>query len=66
MHTIEQNILKYRLVQKSINLKYSFILAEMFRFIPVSQFVERYHSFVGNSFNKESLISNNFCEFSNQ
>jgi hypothetical protein len=54
----------YRVVQTSVTLKYSLILTGMFRFKPVSQFVERYHSVVSCSLNMEVLISNNFCKFS--
>jgi hypothetical protein len=50
--------------QKSVNLKYSLILTEMFRFILASQFVDRYHSVVSCALNMEGLISNNFCKLS--
>jgi hypothetical protein len=49
--------------EKSTNLKDSLVLAGMFRFMPTSQFVERYHSV---ELNMEDFITNNFCKFSKQ
>jgi hypothetical protein len=46
--------------QKSVNLKRSPLLTGMFRFKPVSQFVERYHSVASCALNMEDLISNIF------
>jgi hypothetical protein len=51
---------KYRLAQKSVHLKHSVELMEMFRFEPGSQFAERYHSVANCSTNMEDVISNNF------
>jgi hypothetical protein len=54
----------YRVAQKSVNLKHSLVLEGMFRFKPVSKFVERYHSAVNCALSMEDLISNSFCKFS--
>jgi hypothetical protein len=55
-----------QMTQNSVNLKHSLVLNGIFRFRPVSQFVERYHSIVSCALNVEDLISNNFCKFSNK
>jgi hypothetical protein len=51
---------KYRVTKKSVNLKYSHLIREMFRFKPVSQFVEQHHSAVSSALNIKNLIYNNF------
>jgi hypothetical protein len=51
---------RYRVPQKSVNLKHSLVLTGMFRFKPASQFVERYHSVVGCALDTEDLIWINF------
>jgi hypothetical protein len=56
--------IKYRVVQKSVKLKYSVVLTVMFRFKVTSQFVERYRSAVICAVDMEVLILNNFCKFS--
>jgi hypothetical protein len=48
------------MVQKSVNLKYSLVLTEMFIFKPTSQFVKCHHSVVSCALNVEYLISNKF------
>jgi hypothetical protein len=53
----------YRVGQKSINLKYFLVLMGIFRFKPVSQSAERYHSLMNCALNVVDLISNNFCKF---
>jgi hypothetical protein len=58
---------KYRVDQKSVNLKYSLVLTGMFRFKTASQFVERFHSPVGCALNMESLTSKqNFNSINNK
>jgi hypothetical protein len=54
----------YRVAQKSVNLKHSFVLTGMFRFKPASRFVERYQSVVSCALNTKDLISKNFYKIS--
>jgi hypothetical protein len=53
---------KYRVAQKSVNLKHSLMLTEMFRFKPASQFAESDHSAVSSALSIADFISNNFCK----
>jgi hypothetical protein len=56
-------MIKYKVTQKSVNLKQSFVLTGMFGIKPASQFVELYHSVVSCALNTEDLISNNVCKY---
>jgi hypothetical protein len=55
--------LKYRVAQNSINLKYSNLLTGLFRFKPASQSVEQYRRVVSCALKMEDIISSNFCKF---
>jgi hypothetical protein len=51
---------KYRMAQKSVNLKHSLVLMGMFRFKPVIHSVKGHHSVVSCALNTEDLILSNF------
>jgi hypothetical protein len=49
---------KYRVAQKSVNLKYSLLLKGMFGLLPTYQFVEQYHRIGSSALNVEDLVLN--------
>jgi hypothetical protein len=50
----------YSEAQKSFKINHSLILKGMFRFKPVSQFAEEYHSIVSCQLNMKNLLLNSF------
>jgi hypothetical protein len=59
------HVSKYRVAEKSVNLKHPLVLMGVFRFKPASQYVQQYHSVVSCALNMEDH-RNNIRKFSKE